>query len=96
MSQLWGRTREAADTYKVCVVLEGVVQVGDPPAVSEHKNVSLFLKASCLGSLQHLPFVKNLEGEDLVCVPHLHHTNFPESSAADHFQYFKIFLAQSQ
>ena len=96
MSQLWGRTREAADTYKVCVVLEGVVEVGNPPPVSEHKNVSLFLKASSLGPLQHLPFIENLESKDLVCVPHLHHTNFPESSTPDHFQYFKIFLAQSQ
>ena len=86
--ELWRRTTGRGDissTYKVCVVLEGVVKVGDPPPVSEHENVSLLLKAGRLGSLQHLPLIENLESEDLVCVPHLHHTNLPESSPTDHF-----------
>ena len=81
-------------THQVCGVLEGVVEVGDPPPVPEHKNVPLLLEARCLCPLQHLPLVQDLQGEHLVRVLHLDHAYLPERSPPDHFQDLKVFFAQ--
>ena len=52
-------------THQVGLVLEGVVEVGDPPPVPEDQHVALLLEAGSLGPLQHLPLVQDLQGEHL-------------------------------
>lgn len=50
-------------TYQIGLVLEGVVEVGDPPAVAPHEDVPFLLEARRLRPLQHLPLVEDLEGK---------------------------------
>ena len=81
-------------THQVCVVLESVVKVCDPPPVAKDEDVALLLEAGRLRPLQHLPLVEDLQGEHLVRVLHLHDTYFTEGTPPDHFQDLKVFFAQ--
>ena len=81
-------------THQVCVVLESVVKVCDPPTIAKDEDVALLLEAGRLRPLQHLPLVEDLQGEHLVRVLHLHDTYFTEGAPPDHFQDLKVFFAQ--
>ena len=52
-------------THQVVIILEGVVQVGDPAPVSVHEHVAFLLETRRLHPLQHLPLVEDLHGEYL-------------------------------
>ena len=81
-------------THQVCVVLESVVKVCDPPTISKDEDVALLLEAGRLRPLQHLPLVEDLQGEHLVRVFHLDHAYLTKRSSPNHFQDLKVFFAQ--
>ncbi len=82
-------------THQVGLVLEGVVQVGDPPPVAPDEDVPLLLEARGLRPLQHLPLVEDLEGEHAVCLAQLDHAHLAEGAPTDHLQDLEVVFAQA-
>lgn len=84
------------NTYKICFILESVVQVGDPPAVAPDEDVPLLLEAGRLRPFQHLPLVQDLERKDTVRGFELDYADLTECAAADHLQDFKVILGEAE
>jgi hypothetical protein len=82
------------ETYEICVILEGEMKVCNPPAIPENEDISFLLEARRFGSLEHLPFVKDLEGVHPVCVLQLDDADLAERAAPDHLQDLEVVLAQ--
>ena len=83
-------------TYKVCVILKGIMKICDPSSITKHQNISFLLKASSFSPFQHFPFIENFKCIHFLCVSHFNNTNFSKCSSSDHFENFKVFLAQPQ
>ena len=83
-------------SYQVGFVLEGVVQVGDPPPISPYQDVPLLLEAGGLGPLEHLPLVQDLEGEHPVGAAELDHADLAKGASSDDLQDLEVVLAEAE
>ncbi len=70
------------------------MKVCNPPAIPENEDISFLLEARRFGSLEHLPFVEDLEGVHPVRVLQLDDADLAERAAPDHLQDLEVVLAQ--
>lgn len=83
-------------TYQIVLVLEGVVKVGDPTAVTADQHVPLFVKASRLCPLEHHPLVEDLHGVDSLRVTQFDDADLSEGTTANHLDDLKVVTAEAQ
>jgi hypothetical protein len=72
------------------------MQVCNPSAIAKDKYISFFLKARRLGSLEHFPFVEDLEGINPISLAHFDHTDLAKGSTTNNLEDFKVILAQPE
>ena len=83
--------KEAIYAYQIIFILESVMKIGNPAAISADKDVSLFVEACSFGSFKHNPFVENLHGIDTFSLTEFHDANFTEGTSPNDFDDFEVF-----
>ena len=82
--------------YQIILVLEGVVEIGDPASISAYQDVPLFMEAGGFGPFEHDPFVEDLHGVDSLRVSQLDDAHFAKGTATDHFDDVEVVARQTQ
>ena len=91
-----GIDERGAVHYQVVLILERVVQVGDPSAVAADEHVALLVEARRLRPLQHHPLVEDLHGVHALRVTQFHDAHLAERAPTDHLDDLEVVPRQAQ